>query len=366
MAATRLRLLVACATIVLLALSLRASSPKFFLAATQADFLKGDAESLSIDSRGELALGPATELVYESAAPFVWTVQGQADGTLYAGTGNEGQVIKIDPSGKASVFFDSPELEIHALAPAPNGGLFVGTSPDGRIYQVDRNGTSKPFFANDDKYIWALAVDGRGNLFAGTGDKGIVYKIAPDGKGTPFYKTNATHVTALAFDRAGNLLVGTSTPGRVLRVGPDGKGFVLLTPHSRKSARCGSTTRASSMRRPRAAALRRAPPARRPTPSARQRMSSGHRSRRCPPRLRRLRLSTSAAVRRRLLRARIDGRRKAPSIASRPTGSGTSCGNRATIRRMTWRSMRMARCSSGPGTKASCIASRESRFARRS
>jgi sugar lactone lactonase YvrE len=228
MAATRLRLLVACATIVLLALPLRASSPKFFLAATQSDFLKGDVENLSIDSRGELALGPATELVYESAAPFVWVVQGQADGTLYAGTGNDGQVIKIDPSGKASLFFDSPELEIHALAPAPNGGLFVATSPDGRIYQVDRNGTGKPFFANDDKYIWALAVDSRGNLFAGTGDKGVVYKIAPDGTGAPFYKTNATHVTALAFDRAGNLLVGTSSPGRVLRVGPDGKGFVLL------------------------------------------------------------------------------------------------------------------------------------------
>ena len=89
MAAPRLRLLVACA-IALLALPLRASSPKFFQAATQADFLKGDVENLSIDSRGELALGPATEVVYETAAPFLWAVQGQADGTLYAGTGNEG------------------------------------------------------------------------------------------------------------------------------------------------------------------------------------------------------------------------------------------------------------------------------------
>jgi sugar lactone lactonase YvrE len=227
MPAPRLRLLVASA-IVALALPLFASSPKFFQAATQADFLKGDVDNLSVDSRGELALGPATELVHESASPFVWAVEGQSDGTLYAGTGNDGQVFKIDPAGKASVFFDSQELEIHALAPAPNGGLFVGTSPDGRIYQVDRSGNGKPFFSNDDKYIWALVVDARGNLFAATGDKGIVYKIAPDGKGVPFYKTNATHATALALDRAGNLLVGTSTPGRVVRVSPDGKGFVLL------------------------------------------------------------------------------------------------------------------------------------------
>jgi hypothetical protein len=227
MPAPRLRLLVACA-IVTLALPLRASSPKFFQAATQADFLKGEVDNLSVDSRGELALGPANELVYETAAPFVWAVEGHSDGTLFAGTGNDGQVFKIDPSGKASVFFDSAELEVHALAPAPNGGLYVGTSPDGRIYQVDRNGNGKPFFSNDDKYIWALVVDAKGNLFAGTGDKGVVYKITPDGKGTPFYKTNATHATTLALDRSGNLLVGTSTPGRVLRVTPDGKGFVLL------------------------------------------------------------------------------------------------------------------------------------------
>ena len=44
----------------------QASSPKFFQAATQADFLKGDVENLSIDSRGQLLLGPAIELVYET------------------------------------------------------------------------------------------------------------------------------------------------------------------------------------------------------------------------------------------------------------------------------------------------------------
>jgi sugar lactone lactonase YvrE len=207
---------------------LHASSPKFFQAATQTDFLKGDVENLSIDSNGQLTLGPATELVYETAAPFLWALASQPDGSLFIGTGNEGKVFRVDPDGKGSLFFDSMELEVHALAVAPNGGLYVGTSPEGKIYKVDRNGTGNVFFNSDDKYIWALAVDGKGNLFAGTGDKGIVYKITPDGKGTPFYKTNATHATALAFDKAGNLLVGTGTPGKVLRIDSDGKAFVLL------------------------------------------------------------------------------------------------------------------------------------------
>jgi len=39
----------------------------------------------------------------------------------------------VDADGKGSLFFDAPELEAHALAPAPDGGLYVGTSPDGKI-----------------------------------------------------------------------------------------------------------------------------------------------------------------------------------------------------------------------------------------
>jgi len=207
---------------------LRASSPKFFTASTQADFLKGDVENLSIDNHGDLTLGPATDLVYETETPFLWSMLALPDGTIFTGSGNDGKVFKIDPQGKGSTFFNSPELEVHALAPAPNGGLYVGTSPDGKIYKVDRDGKSSTFFSSDDKYIWALVVDARGNLYAGTGDKGNVYKITPDGKSSTFYKTSASHAMALAFDKNGNLVIGTGTPGKVLRVDPDGKAFMLL------------------------------------------------------------------------------------------------------------------------------------------
>jgi len=212
----------------LVAAPLHASSPKFFQAATQADFLKGEVENLSIDARGQLVLGPAIDLVYETAAPFVWSIAAAPDGTLFLGTGNEGKVYRVSPDGKGSVFFDSTELEVHALAVAPDGTLYVGTSPDGKIYKVDRNGAATTFFDAQEKYIWALAVDPRGTVYAATGDKGVVYKITPDGKGTAFYKTKATHATALIFDKSGNLIIGTESPGKVLRVDAGGKGFVLL------------------------------------------------------------------------------------------------------------------------------------------
>src|SRR6185436_12156626 len=90
-----------------------ASSPKFFLAATQTDFLKGDVQNLSIDSRGQLLLGQATELVYETASPFIWALVPGSDGSLFVGTGNEGRVFKIDGQGKGTTFFDATELEAH-------------------------------------------------------------------------------------------------------------------------------------------------------------------------------------------------------------------------------------------------------------
>jgi hypothetical protein len=99
--------------------STHASTPKFFQAATQPDFLKGEVENLSIDSQGRLMLAPAAELVYETSAPFLWSVCAGSDGALFVGTGNEGKVFRIDQQGKGSIFFDAPELEVHALARHP-------------------------------------------------------------------------------------------------------------------------------------------------------------------------------------------------------------------------------------------------------
>jgi len=212
---------------VLAAASLSAA-PGFWQAATQADFLKGDVDQLSIDEHGRVTLGPELTRIHDAAAPFVWTIVPGPESSWYLGTGNDGKVIRVDRNGQGSVLYDSTEMEVHALAPAPNGGLYVGTSPDGRIYRVDAKGQATTFFDPDDKYIWSLAVDRDGNVFAGTGDKGTVYKISPDGKGQKFFSSKTAHAISLTFDQNRQLLVGTGAPGRVFRVDAAGKGFLLL------------------------------------------------------------------------------------------------------------------------------------------
>ena len=205
-----------------------AALPTFWQVSTESELLRGEVENLAIDSFGRLTLGPTSSTIYDVSAPFLWTVVNAPDGSLYAGSGNEGQVYKIDASGRGTVFFDTDELEVHAIAPAPGGGIYVGTSPDGKIYKVDASGKGAVFFDPADRYIWSLVVDKSGNVFAATGDKGVIYKITPDGKGTPFYETKATHAMTLAFDRDGRLLAGTESPGRVFRIDASGKPFVLL------------------------------------------------------------------------------------------------------------------------------------------
>ncbi len=211
-----------------LAGSLQAAGARFWEVATLPDFLKGDVTNLSIDLHGRLVLGPSMAELAAPTAPMLWTGLVEADGSVLVGSGNDGQVLKVAPGGAVTTFFDSPELEVHAIARAPGGGFYVATSPDGRIYKVDATGKSAPFFDPEDKYIWALAVNKAGDVFAGSGDKGVVYRITPQGKGDVFYRTKTTHVRALQFTADGSLLVGTASPGRVFRVSPDGVGFLLL------------------------------------------------------------------------------------------------------------------------------------------
>ena len=206
-----------------------AASTSFWLVSTQTDFLKGEVEQLSVDSDGRVMLGPAVDTLHETATPAVWRLAIDSEGAVWAGTGNEGKVIKVEPGGKASVVFDANELEIHAIAPAAGGVIYAGSSPDGKVYKITKDGKTAPFFDPEDKYIWTLLPAPDGTLYAGTGEKGRVYKIGADGTGKVFYESGTTHITALAWDGKGALLVGTSSPGRVVRVDPtNGRGFVLL------------------------------------------------------------------------------------------------------------------------------------------
>jgi hypothetical protein len=130
-------------------------------------------------------------------------------------------------SGKGALFFDAPELEVHALAAGPDGKLYAGTSPDGKVYAIDASGKADTFYDPPDKYIWALAFDKQGNLFVATGAEAKIHRVDKQGKAQVILTSPETHITALAVDSSGGLVAGSAPGGVIYRVDPALKVSVL-------------------------------------------------------------------------------------------------------------------------------------------
>lgn len=220
-------LLTMAAVAAVVSLPVRAAGPSRWDTGSSDHWMAGRGEQVAITRDGRLTLGPAVRVLHEDAAPALWTAVTGPDGTLYVGTGNEGQVLAL-AGDTTRVLWDSEELQVHALA-WHNGALLAATSPDGKVYRVAANGTATVFFDPEDTYVWALAVDRQQQVYVATGGKGRVYRLPRQGGNpTTIFESAAANVTALAVNDAGDVLVGTDSPGRLYRVPAGGKAFALL------------------------------------------------------------------------------------------------------------------------------------------
>jgi hypothetical protein len=88
----------------------------------------------------------------------------RTDGTVYAGTGEHGRVLRIGSSGDADLFFDSDESHIVSVLPSSDGGLFAGGAGRGLVYRIDREGNGLALFEDDLPEVASLAIDRDGGV----------------------------------------------------------------------------------------------------------------------------------------------------------------------------------------------------------
>ena len=147
--------------------------------------------------------------------------------------------VAVDPGYSASVYFDPQTKYIWALALDREGKLYVGTGDRGQIFRVDRAGEGTLFFQSDEAHIRALDFDRHGNLIAGTDGSGLIYRITPQGQGFVLYSAPKKEITALAVDGEDNIYAAGAGEKRAAPAAPPPPGTSAAPP---PAAGAGSVT----------------------------------------------------------------------------------------------------------------------------
>lgn len=216
-----------CLAIALPFAAIEASGPTFWTVATAAEFLRGTSEGVFVTLAGAVTAGPPLTNRLQTTPAQVWSLATATDGTLWAGTGGDGRILRLRAGLNEETVFDAPEANVFAIAAAGNR-VYAGASPDGKVYVIEGTAAARVFFDPAEKYIWALAVDGQGRLWVGAGNPAVLYRVSADGSSTVVYRPPAAHVVAITLDASGRILAGTESPGRLYRFDQNDRPFVLL------------------------------------------------------------------------------------------------------------------------------------------
>ncbi len=138
----------------------------------------------------------ANTLVWTADEPEVFAVAVDPNGVVYAASSPDGKVYRIS-QGKAAEFFAPKAKYIWSLAFAPDGSLLVGTGDPGNVYRVDKSGKSELYYETGQSHVTALAFDSHENLLAGTEPNGILYRISAKDKAFVLYDASLPEIRSI-------------------------------------------------------------------------------------------------------------------------------------------------------------------------
>src|SRR3954468_4506344 len=188
---------------------------------SETDFKAGTFDNVVATNLGDLKLSRAVRMLL-AQNPRVSSVNAMVqapDGTIYAGTGPHGQLLKIVGDEVTELATIEGATHLFALAIDKDGGLLIGASGEkGRVLKLAHPGKSdeKPtelFKADGVQYIWALTQTDDGKIYAATGPTGQLYEITKPGESRVLLDTDENNLLSLTGDGKDLLYVGTDPNG---------------------------------------------------------------------------------------------------------------------------------------------------------
>jgi hypothetical protein len=181
--------------------------------------------------------GAGSSVYFETGDPFVVALAVGDDGAVYAGTNGKGLLYRITAPGRATVLYDFPGEDVHAIAVAPNRSVFAIVNDEpaapnetsdasaskhsgggraapgpiaapkskpgkGSLWRFDSQGRPERMMHHDDFHYLSLALDAKGVPFVGTGAEGRVYTV------------DDTHAVALVADTSERQIGAIGVSGR--------------------------------------------------------------------------------------------------------------------------------------------------------
>jgi hypothetical protein len=198
--------------------------------------------------RGEImrwAGGKLTTLVKLEGVEHVWALAyDEAARVLYAATGPEGKLFRIDQAGKAQVYFDAEEQHLLSLALGSGNLVYAGASDKAKLYEIQAPGRAGVLYDFGRTEVRAVVTSAKGEIFAIANDiksggmvprdddgeggtqsnapkttgKGVLFRFARDGTPEQLLEDADEHFTSLSIGPNGQPYVGTGVNGRIYTV----------------------------------------------------------------------------------------------------------------------------------------------------
>lgn len=213
---------------------------RFFQHHQPSHFEKAELHNTVLVSDGSIRLAQQVKPLATLKVAHIWCLVEDSQGRLVAGTGNEGEIWRVEPDGGAQLVYKADDPQIFALLATPDGRLFAGTGPRGLVLEIAADGKARVLAKTGETYVWSLAYDAASDtLYAGTGPRGKILRIARTGQVELFYASKQEHIQALLLAN-NQLYAATAKRGLVYRFDLKTRQTTVLfeAPHSEIRTLC--------------------------------------------------------------------------------------------------------------------------------